>query len=113
MLWKPPPGIASSSVHMIISPAAQCLRYEVEKLEIRRDESSLSEIAGIVRHLNSARVASLRILMLLCAVKARQIRSCLNEALIALHSNVTNNPECGTWFFIHFFFLYIKEIKRI
>lgn len=43
------------------------------------------------------RVASLRILMLLCAVKARQIRSCLNEALIALHSNVTNNPECGTW----------------
>lgn len=95
MLWKAPPGLASSSGHMKISPAAQCLRQGVEQLGIRRDDSFPKEVTGTVR-LEFCRVGSLGILMLLCAVKARQIRSCLNEALIALHSNVTNNPECGT-----------------
>lgn len=95
MLWKAPPGLASSSGHMKISPAAQCLRQGVEQLRIRRDDSFPKEVTGTVR-LEFCRVGSLGILMLLCAVKARQIRSCLNEALIALHSNVTNNPECGT-----------------
>lgn len=53
MFWKPPPDAAGSSDHMMISPAAQCLRNEVEKLEVRKDESSLSEITGIVRLSNS------------------------------------------------------------
>lgn len=51
--------------------------------------------------------------MLLCAVKARQIRSCLNETLIALHSNITNNHECWTWSLFSSFPFIIKEIKRI
>lgn len=54
MLWKLPPGRAGSSVHAMFSPAAQCFRYKAEKLEIRKDESCLSEITGIVRLLNSA-----------------------------------------------------------
>jgi len=54
MLWKPPPAVAGSSVHIVISPAAQCLRYEIEKLEMRSDESSLSGITGLVRLFNSA-----------------------------------------------------------